>query len=124
MIGKKILIVDDDKELVEELTVRFRAEGYEVISAYTGEDAIETAERELADLIVLDIMLPKMDGYTALKQIRERYRINNTPMPPVIVLTAKDITRDVFDIEGVDDYIVKPFYSHELAERVKTWLEA
>ncbi len=111
----KILVVDDEKNIVDIIKFNLKKEGYEVVVAYDGEEAIDVNEKEKPDLIMLDIMMPKIDGYEACKKIREKY---NTP---IIMLTARAEEVDkVLGLElGADDYVTKPFGTRELMARVK-----
>lgn len=113
---KKILIVDDEKPIVEILTYNLQKEGYETIEAYDGEQAITLALTQKPDLILLDIMLPKVDGLTVCKRIR--HTLSNVP---ILILSAKDEEIDkILGLElGADDYITKPFSVRELMARVK-----
>ena len=113
---KKILIVDDEKPIVEILTYNLHKEGYETIEAYDGEQAITLALTQKPDLILLDIMLPKVDGLTVCKRIR--HTLTNVP---ILILSAKDEEIDkILGLElGADDYITKPFSVRELMARVK-----
>ena len=111
----KILVVDDEKPIVDIIKFNLKKEGYEVVVAYDGLEAVEVNEKEKPDLIMLDIMMPKIDGYEACKKIREKY---NTP---IIMLTARAEELDkVLGLElGADDYVTKPFGTRELMARVK-----
>ena len=113
---KKILIVDDEKPIVEILTYNLQKEGYETIEAYDGEQAITLALTKKPDLILLDIMLPRLDGLTVCKRIR--HSLSNVP---ILILSAKDEEIDkILGLElGADDYITKPFSVRELMARVK-----
>ena len=113
---KKILIVDDEKPIVEILTYNLHKEGYETIEAYDGKQAITLALTQKPDLILLDIMLPKVDGLTVCKRIR--HTLTNVP---ILILSAKDEEIDkILGLElGADDYITKPFSVRELMARVK-----
>lgn len=112
---KKILVVDDEKAIVEILRFNLLKEGYEVYEAYDGEKALERVEVLNPDLILLDVMLPKVDGFTVCKKIRE------TSDTPILMLTAREEEVDkVLGLElGADDYITKPFSVRELMARVK-----
>ena len=115
---EKILIVDDDKNIAELLKIYLDKEGFSTVLAYDGNEAIEAFEHEHPNLILLDIMLPKLDGWQVCRQIR------HTSTVPIIMLTAKGETFDKvlgFDL-GCDDYIVKPFESKEVIARVKAVL--
>ena len=112
---KTILIVDDEKPIVDLLLYNLKAEGYNTIEAYDGETAIEMAFEQKPDLILLDIMLPKADGLTVCKKIRNFMNV------PIIIISAKGEEIDkILGLElGADDYITKPFSVRELIARVK-----
>lgn len=114
-MNEKILIVDDEKPIVDILTYNLKKEGYTTIEAYNGEDAVKMALEERPDLILLDVMLPKMDGFSVCRQVRESM---NTP---ILMLTAKEDEVDkIVGLElGADDYITKPFSVRELVARIK-----
>lgn len=114
-MSKKILIVDDEKNIVDILKFNLKKEGFTTIEAYDGEQAVELALGEKPDLILLDIMLPKMDGFTVCRKLRQ------TLATPILMLTAKEEEVDkVLGLElGADDYITKPFSPRELMARVK-----
>lgn len=115
MTGKKILIVDDERNIVDILKYNFKKEGFMTVEAYDGEQAVEMALSHKPDLILLDIMLPKMDGFSVCKKLRQ------TISTPILMLTAKEEEVDkVLGLElGADDYITKPFSPRELMARVK-----
>lgn len=112
---KKILIVDDEKPISDIIAFNLTNEGYAVEKAYDGEEAIEQFQKVQPDLVILDLMLPKMDGLEVCREIRK------TSAVPVIMLTAKDSEIDkVLGLElGADDYVTKPFSNRELIARVK-----
>ncbi|MBQ3615513.1 MAG: response regulator, partial [Anaerotignum sp.] len=114
-MDRKILIVDDEKNIADIIAFNLKKEGYQVIKAGDGEEGVKMALEENPDLILLDIMMPKMDGYEACKKIREK---KNTP---IIMLTARAEELDkVLGLElGADDYVTKPFGVRELMARVK-----
>jgi len=114
-MSKKILIVDDEKPIVDILTYNLKKEGYETIEAGNGEDAVTIALTQEPDLILLDVMLPKMDGFSVCKKIRETSNV------PILMLTAKEDEVDkIVGLElGADDYITKPFSVRELVARIK-----
>jgi two-component system response regulator MtrA len=114
----KILVVDDDGALAEMITIMLRGEGFEPHAALNGYDAINLIEQVEPDLILLDVMLPGMDGIDVCARIRE------TSGVPIIMLTAKGDTQDVVrGLEsGADDYVVKPFNPKELVARIRTRL--
>lgn len=111
----KILVVDDEKPIAEILKFNLENEGYQVVCAYDGNEAIAMAEQENPDLILLDLMLPEKDGNEVCREIRK------TKTMPIIMLTAKDSEIDkVLGLElGADDYVTKPFSNRELIARVK-----
>ncbi len=117
-VNKKILVVDDESAILQTLRFNLERSGYAVVTAADGRSAIATAQREQPDLIVLDIMLPVLDGVEACKEIRKFSAV------PIIMLTAKDQEIDkVLALElGADDYVTKPFALHEFLARVKARL--
>ena len=115
---KKILIVDDEKPISDIIKFNMTKEGYEVVTAFNGREAIELFEAEKPDIIILDLMLPEIDGLEVAKTIRK------TSSVPIIMLSAKDSEFDkVIGLElGADDYVTKPFSNRELQARVKALL--
>lgn len=114
-MGAKILVVDDEKPIVDILCFNLQKEGYAVSAAYDGHEAIKKAFDEKPDLILLDVMLPGVDGFGVCKSIRSKMKT------PIIMLTAKDDEVDkVLGLElGADDYVTKPFSMRELLARIK-----
>ena len=114
-MSQKILIVEDEKNIVDILKYNLSKEGFTTIEAYDGEKGLEMALTENPDLVLLDLMLPGMDGFTVCRKIRE---VSNVP---VVMLTAKEEEVDkVLGLElGADDYITKPFSQRELMARLK-----
>ena len=114
----KILIVDDEKLLVKGIKFNFENDGYQVETAYDGEEALKLARDKSIDIIVLDLMLPKVDGLTVCQKVREFSNV------PIIMLTAKTEDMDkILGLEyGADDYMTKPFNILELKARVKAIL--
>lgn len=112
---KVILVVDDEKPIVDILKFNLEKEGFNVITAYDGETGLMLANEKNPDLILLDIMLPKMDGFDVCKKVREKSNV------PIIMITAREEEVDkVLGLElGADDYITKPFSIRELLARVK-----
>ncbi|MGM0125354.1 transcriptional regulatory protein YycF [Enterococcus sp. AZ194] len=112
---KKILVVDDEKPISDIVKFNLTKEGYEVFTAYDGEEALERVKEVEPDLILLDLMLPKMDGLEVAREVRKTYDM------PIIMVTAKDSEIDkVLGLElGADDYVTKPFSNRELVARVK-----
>lgn len=114
-MAKKILVVDDEKPISDIVKFNLTKEGYTVVTAFDGEEALSQFKAETPDLVLLDLMLPKIDGLEVARQIRKD---NDTP---IIMLTAKDSEIDkVLGLElGADDYVTKPFSNRELVARVK-----
>lgn len=113
-----VLVCDDDKEIVEAIEIYLRQEGYQVLKAYDGEQAIRILETEDVHLLLLDIMMPRLDGIHATLKIREKHSI------PIIILSAKseDVDKILGLNVGADDYVTKPFNPLELLARVKSQL--
>ena len=112
---KKILVVDDEKPISDIVKFNLTKEGYEVSTAYDGEEALKMVPEVEPDLIILDLMLPKIDGLEVCREVRKNYDM------PIIMVTAKDSEIDkVLGLElGADDYVTKPFSNRELVARVK-----
>lgn len=110
-----ILIIEDEKGIVDLISFNLKREGYEIMEAYDGKTGLDIALSGKADLVLLDVMLPVMDGFEVLRRIRERSAL------PVIMVTAREEERDkILGLDtGADDYITKPFSVKELAARVK-----
>jgi len=119
---KKILVVDDEEDIVKTLSFRLEASGYEVIAAYDGREALEKAKKEKPDLIILDLMLPRMDGYKVCGLLKADARYNKIP---IIMFTAKAQEEDMElgKEVGTDAYIVKPFKSEVLLEKIRELLK-
>ncbi|MCL2588669.1 MAG: response regulator transcription factor [Oscillospiraceae bacterium] len=114
---KKILIVDDEKKIVDILVLNLGAAGYQTVTAANGEEGLALALSENPDLILLDVMMPQLDGFAVCRTFREHNKLT-----PVIMLTAREEEQDmVYGLElGADDYITKPFSIRELLARVQT----
>lgn len=114
----KILVCDDDKEIVEAIEIYLTQDGHQVLEAYDGIEALEILKKEKVDLLIMDIMMPRMDGIRATLKIREENNI------PIIILSAKSEDADkILGLNiGADDYITKPFNPLELVARVKSHL--
>ena len=115
---QNILVCDDDKQIVEAISIYLTGEGYNVIKAYDGFDALKVMEKESLDLLILDVMMPGLDGIRTTLKIREKSSI------PIIILSAKSEDTDkILGLNiGADDYITKPFNPLELVARVKSQL--
>ena len=113
-----VLVCDDEKDIVSALQIYLKSEGYQVFSAYNGKEALKIINREDIQLVLMDIMMPKLDGIQAMIRIREKSNV------PVILLTAKGEDSDkVLGLTvGADDYITKPFNPIEVSARVKSQL--
>ena len=113
-----VLVCDDDREIVEAIEIYLSQEGYKVLKAYDGEEALKVLDREKVDLLIIDVMMPKLDGIRATLKIREKKNM------PIIILSAK--SEDADKIRGLnvgaDDYMTKPFNPLELTARVKSQL--
>jgi len=118
---KKILVVDDEVDLVETVRFHLEMEGFDVLVSYNGEDALNQARKVSPDLIILDLMLPKLDGYKVCRLLKfdERYK-----HIPILMLTAKTQEKDkTLGMEtGANEYITKPFEMDYLMEKVKAYL--
>jgi two-component system alkaline phosphatase synthesis response regulator PhoP len=121
MNPKKILIVDDEADLVETVRFPLEMEGYHVLVSYNGEDALNQARKEKPDLILLDLMLPKLDGYRVCRLLKFDDRYKHIP---ILMLTAKTQEKDkILGMEtGANEYITKPFEMDFLLNKVKAYL--
>ena len=117
----RILVVDDNPTNLEVLRVRLNAHGYEVVTAVDGEDALNRARGVAPDLVLLDVMMPKLDGISVVRELKQD---NTLRFTPIILVTAKSDTRDVvIGLEaGADDYLTKPFEHAALIARVRSML--
>ena len=113
-----VLVCDDDREIVEAIEIYLSQEGYKVLKAYDGEEALKVLDREKVDLLIIDVMMPKLDGIRATLKIREKKNV------PIIILSAKSEDADkILGLNvGADDYMTKPFNPLELTARVKSQL--
>src|SRR5512136_840837 len=118
MVGGKVLVVEDDRTLLDVLQYNLRQQGYDVLTAADGAAGLDTARGSKPDLVILDVMLPKMDGYEVCRILRRETTV------PIIMLTAKTEETDrVVGLEvGADDYVTKPFSMRELIARVRAML--
>ncbi|MFH1198889.1 MAG: response regulator [Candidatus Omnitrophota bacterium] len=119
---KCILVIDDEKDLVETVSFRLQAAGYEVVPAYDGQDGLEKARSLKPNLIILDLMLPKMDGYKVCRLLKfdEKYK-----SIPIIMFTARaqDSDREMGLEVGADAYITKPFESQVLLDKIREFIK-
>ena len=117
-MGKKIVLAEDEPHIARLVVFKLEREGYEVVWADDGEKALESIKNHIPDLIILDIMMPVMDGYEVLRRVKEDEGLKAIP---VIMLTAKGQERDIvrgFEL-GSEDYIIKPFRPAELVARIR-----
>ena len=114
--GKKILVADDEQQLALALKIRLQSQGYEVVTAHDGQAALTMAAKEKPDLIILDVLMPVMDGYSCVRELNTRFGRGKIP---VIVLTARERMKDLFELEGVEDYVIKPFDHEDLFLRIE-----
>ncbi len=121
MSGRKILLVDDDQDFLQLLEFDLKKRGFDVVMAANGEDGLEKAKAEKPDLIIFDIKMPKMDGYTFVRRLRKDPGMEALPL---IVLTSYEPMKDMFQLEGVQDYFVKTMDMESLFKRVETILHA
>ena len=118
---KKILLVDDEEDIVKVVSLRLKVAGYEIVTAFDGEEALDKARSVGPDLIILDIMLPKIDGYKVCGLLKNDIRYSKIP---IIMFTARAQTDDVTLGKelGADDYLTKPFDARVLLEKIKNLL--
>lgn len=121
-MGKKILIVEDERDLSKTISFRLEANGYDVIAAYDGQDGLDKARSQKPDLIIMDLMLPKMDGYKACALLKSDARYSKIP---VIIFTARAQDEDVKmgKEAGADAYITKPFEPNTLLSKIRELLK-
>ena len=113
--SKKILVVDDEQQLALAVKIRLQSQGYQVVTANDGRQALEAVASDPPDLIILDVLMPVMDGYSCLRELNSRF---GRAKIPVIILTARDRMKDLFELEGIEDYIIKPFDHEDLLLRI------
>ena len=118
--ARKILVVDDEQQLALAVKIRLQSRGYQVSTAIDGQQALAAIEAEHPDLIILDVLMPIMDGYSCMREINSRYGRGKIP---IIILTARDRMKDLFDLEGIADYVVKPFDHEDLLARIERALK-
>ena len=122
MAKKKILIVDDEPSVLKVLKRRLESKDYDVLTAEDGLEGLEKALADKPDLVISDIMMPTMDGYTFIKKLKAKPALSRIP---VIILTAKEKMQDLFLFEGIKecDYIVKPFETEDLLNKIAQLLQ-
>jgi DNA-binding response OmpR family regulator len=118
---KKILVTDDEPNILKLVKIRLESNGYEVVTATSGPDCINKIVQDEPDLVILDIMMPKMDGYDTLIAIKEMFAESEDIPPPIIVMTARADVRikELVENEEVRGYIIKPFKADEFLAKVK-----
>ena len=114
--SKKILVADDEQQLALAVKIRLQSKGYVVVTASAGQQALQLAAQEKPDLIILDVLMPVMDGYSCLRELNTKFGRGKIP---VIVLTARDRMKDLFELEGIEDYVIKPFDHEDLLVRIE-----
>lgn len=114
-MGKKILIIDDDRGVLALLKSLLTGNGYEVLEASDGDEGLDIMANQGVDLVILDIQMPKLNGYTFIVEMKKNASLRQMP---VIVVTAKQAMADMFEVEGVKEYLVKPVDNADLLEKV------
>ncbi len=115
----KILVVDDEQDILRLVEIKVKKAGFEVITARDGEEAVKKAKESKPDLVLMDVMMPKKDGFTAAQEIKAQVK----PVPIIIMLTAQGQETDIQEgLEHADDYIIKPFSPRELIARINVAL--
>jgi len=105
-MAMKVLVIDDEEKLRANLTIYLEMNGFTVIQAIDGEEGLERLKNDKPDIIISDVMMPGMDGYTMLKEIRAKMEYDSVP---IIMLTAKESISDLYELEGANEFIPKPF---------------
>jgi len=118
---KRVLVVDDDQDLLKMMKMRLEVEGYDFMSASDGLEMLNLLKKKRPDVILLDVMLPGMDGYTALREVRGEDQFRDIP---VIILSAKEKKKvgDLFKLEGVSFFVEKPFETQDLLQKIRSVL--
>ena len=116
---RKILIVDDDKGIVEVVKIALTKKGYEVFTASDGNEGLEMVKANSPDLILLDVVMPEMNGYEFLRALKA---LEGKALTPVVMVTAKEEMEELFKFEGVKEYIVKPTDPSELIQKIERCL--
>ncbi len=115
-MAKKILIIDDEQDFVDMLKMRLEANGYEVVTADDGVTGLQRWKEKNPDIILLDIMMPQLGGYSFVQDSKTTPGLKQVP---IIVLTAKPGMEDIFEMEGVHDYLVKPCEDKDLLDKIR-----
>ena len=113
--AKHVLVVDDEEQLALAIKIRLQSQGYEVVTANDGQQALELASQQRPDLIIMDVLMPVMDGYSCLRELNTRFGRGKIP---IIILTARERMKDLFELEGIEDYVIKPFDHEDLLVRI------
>ena len=113
--AKYVLVVDDEEQLALAMKIRLQSQGYEVVTANDGQQALELAAQRRPDLIIMDVLMPVMDGYSCLRELNTRFGRGKIP---IIILTARERMKDLFELEGIEDYVIKPFDHEDLLVRI------
>ena len=113
--AKYVLVVDDEEQLALAIKIRLQSQGYEVVTANDGQQALELASQQRPDLIIMDVLMPVMDGYSCLRELNTRFGRGKIP---IIILTARERMKDLFELEGIEDYVIKPFDHEDLLVRI------
>lgn len=119
---KKVLIVDDEVDVVEVVTVLLEHEGYQIMKAYDGKEALEIVDKETPDLIILDIMMPEIDGVEVCRRLRQREELKEVPIVMFSAKLSAIDKKESFDA-GADGFISKPFNARGFIAGIKTYLE-
>ena len=130
MQGKKLLIVDDDPDMLIAMGAVLESHGFQIVKARNGEEALEKLVQERPDLMLLDLLMPRMDGFAVCRELKEPRRVKEYPKVPVLILTStrEEAGRRRYELEtgldlDVDGYVEKPIEPHLLVERVERLLE-
>jgi len=120
-MGKKILVVEDEPAILKYLVLRLHSKGYEVTTAIDGEKAMECIDADLPDLVLLDIKLPKMNGYEVCRRIKDNHRLQHIPVIYASADASIRLTENA-DLFRAEDYLIKPFTPEEMFEKIETYL--
>jgi len=120
-MGYKLLVVDDDKDIIEIIEKRFIKEGYEILTAFNGEEALSRIRADNPDIIILDLVMPKLDGFEVLKEVKRMREENNDKWRPIIIISAKNEFESVMKCYNLqaDFYLKKPCRMEDVLKAVK-----